>query len=439
MPTLLRALVDYDLNLLQIIASQWDIELAAEDRSEAADELARAMSDAGVVAQIWERLSDRERLALHEIQAQEGRMPFSHFTRRYGEIRPMGPARREREKPWLNPASVTEALYYRGLIVRTFEQTASGAQEHLAIPGDLQTLLPQPGPDITVRPPGYPVAPPRKLEGGWGAAADDVCTILAYLLVRNANSHEWLDETRVESIDRHLRRSGEYAYRALLVTLLHDLELVFEERLLTQITTVVTKEAARPWLEAPRLHQLRSLAETWRDSVTWNDLAYTPGLEADEWPNDPRLGRQVIFDALHEVPAEIWWSLDGLVEYIKDTNPDFQRPGGDYGAWYLRDAYTGGILQGFQYWDHIEGALIRFVIEGPMRWLGLTRNAPGAFTLTPLGLALLGRSDWPSEPDAEARIKVDEQAVINVPPSLSRYERLQIARFSSWMSIPPIP
>ncbi len=438
MPTLLRALVDYDLNFLQIIASQWDIELAAEERAAAAEELAKAMARPGAIAGIWERLSDRERQAVFEVQAQEGRIPFSHFIRRFGEIRPMGPARREREKPWINPASITEALYYRGLIVRTFEQTAAGAVEHIAIPAELQTLLPQPDPEVVKRPPGYPVAPPRKLEGGWGAAADDVCTILAYLIIRNANSREWLSEIPVEQIDCHLRRPTEYAYRALLVTLLHDLDHVYEERLLTQITSVVNKELARPWLEAPRLYQLRSLAETWRDSIMWNDLAYTPGLDADEWPNDPRLARQAVFDAMREVPAEIWWSLDGFIEYIKETNPDFQRPGGDYGAWYLRDAYTGEILQGFQYWDHVEGALIRCIIEGPMRWLGLIRSAPGAFILTPLGLALLGRADWSSGPDPEARIRVDEQGVINVPAALSRYERLQIARLASWMSAPEI-
>jgi hypothetical protein len=146
-----------------------------------------------------------------------------------------------------------------------------------------------------------------------------------------------------------------------------------------------------------------------------------------------------VLSALREVPGEIWWGLDGFIEHLKQTNPDFQRPGGDYAAWYLRDADTGEIMHGFQYWDHIEGALIRFIIEGPMRWLGLVRSGPGIFVVTPLGLALLGRAEWPSTPDPEARIRVDEQGVIGVPATMSRYERLQLARFSAWISPPLIP
>lgn len=438
MPTLARAFVDYDLDLLQIIAVQWDIELTADERGAAAEELAVAMTNPEVVQPTWTRLTEQEQQALYELQAHEGRMLSSHFVRRYGEIRPMGAARREREKPWLDPTSITESLYYKGLIVRAFEKTPGGVQEHIAIPSDLQELLPSPGPEVSTIPPGYPVAPPRKVEGGWGAAADDACTVLAYLMVRETNSLEWLSLQPFETIDRHLRRPDEPAYRAMLVHLLHDLDLLSQEQLLTQITTVVNKDSTRPWLEAPRLHQLRSLAETWQNSAGWNELAYTPGLEADKWPNDPRLARQAVLDAMRQVPAEIWWSLDSFIDYIKQTNPDFQRPGGDYGAWYLRDAYTGEILHGFQYWDPIEGAHIRCIVEGPMRWLGLIQSAPGAFMVTPLGLALLDRGPWPSAPDPDARIRVDEQGIIYVPAGLSRYERLQIARFSAWMSAPPV-
>jgi hypothetical protein len=437
MLTLDRVLVDYDLDLLLIIAAQWDIDLTARERASAAEELAVQMVRPDAVEATWERLTDEERAALNDLLAHEGRLLYSHFTRRYGEPRPMGPARREREKPWLSPDNVAEALYYRGLIVRAFEQTPSGAQEHIVIPDDLRALLPEPEPDAVIAAPGYAVAPPRRFEGGQPTAPDDIATLLAYLLLRAESAREWLSNGPVEKIDRHLRRRDRPACRALLTQLAYDLDLVADQEVLTHIVTQVNKDAVRPWLEAPRLHQLRSLAETWLVSTAWNDLAYTPGLEADDWPNDPRLARQAIVEAMRRVPAEIWWSLGGFVEHIKQTNPDFQRPGGDYAAWYLRDAYTGEIMHGFAYWDHVEGALLRFIIEGPMRWLGLVHAEYGAFLLTPLGLALLGRADWPSAPDPEARIQVDEQGVITVPPDLSRYERLQIARFAAWIDAPP--
>ena len=72
-----------------------------------------------------------------------------------------------------------------------------------------------------------------------------------------------------------------------------------------------------------------------------------------------------------------------------------------------------------------------------MHWLGLVRAGRGGFELTPFGLALQGRADWPLQPDQEARIKVDSQGVISAPAVLSRYERTQLARFSAWISAPP--
>ncbi len=432
MLTLARALIDYEADLLQIIAAQWDIDLPVGSRELLAEELAEAMAQPEAVNATWVRLGEDEQQALFTLQAQEGRMPFTHFTRLYGDIRPMGPARREREKPWLKPDGVTEALYYKGLITRAFERTIAGAQAYIVIPSDLADLLPQPERDSVLPAPGYPVAPPRKFRGGHGIAADDVATLLAYLRIRDVHAQPWLETQPDKSIDRHLRRSRS-KYRAFLTHLLYDLELIYDEAILTHVATKVNKESVRPWLEAPRVHQLRSLAETWLASTSWNDLACTPGLEADEWPNDPRLARQAILAALQQVPAEIWWSLDGLVEHVKQHNPDFQRAGG---AWYLRDRYTGEILQGFQYWDYIEGALIRFIVKGPMRWLGLVHSGRGAFLLTPLGRALLGQESWPSTPDPDTHIRVDDQGTISIPVHLSRYDRLQIARFSAWVSTP---
>jgi hypothetical protein len=143
MLTLARALVDYDLDLLQAIAGQWDIDLTSSDRGLVAEELAAAMLDPEAIHSTWERLGEEAQEALSNLLANEGRLPFAHFTRRYGEIRPMGPARRERERPWTAPISVTEALFYRGLIVRAFEQSTGGAQEFIVVPSDLAEGLPR--------------------------------------------------------------------------------------------------------------------------------------------------------------------------------------------------------------------------------------------------------------------------------------------------------
>jgi hypothetical protein len=436
MPTLARAYVDYEIDLLQVIASQWDLDLQSTDRLAIVDELAGALARPEAVAGIWEWLSDDEQVALTDLIIHEGEIPFAQFCRVHGEIRPMGPARREREKPWLQPISPTEGLYYKGLLIRVFEQTPAGAQEFAAIPDDLLAILPRPIQTEAPQAPGYPVAPPRNLKDGHATAPDDMATILSYLLIREENARLWLTRQPVEIIDHYLRRPDTPAYRALLVQLAYDLGMLVDEQVLTHVVTRVEREVARPWLEAPRTHQIRSLVVAWRASTSWNDLAYTPGLEAEQWPNNPLAAREAILDMLNGVPAEIWWGLDGFIEYVERNNPDFQRPSGDYSAWYLSDAYTGEILHGFQYWRYIEGALLRFIIEGPMRWLGLTHAGRGAFLLTPFGLALQGRAPWPVSPDREVRVRVDQQGLVSVPVDISRYDRLQIARFSAWVSAP---
>jgi len=437
MQALARALADYDLDLIQIIAGQWEIKLLATDRKAAAEELAEAIARPEIAQDCWARLTADEQNALIDLLVNEGRIPYFHFTRRYGEIRPMGPARREREKPWLEPENITEALYYRGLIVRMFENTPAGAQEYMVIPGDLRDLLPAPTAERVKTPPGYAVAPPRRLSSAFPIAPDDAATLLSYLRLRQINAREWLANAPSEVIDRHLRRP-EIAYRAMLAQLLYDLSLIADEELLTQVVTQVNRDAARPWLEAPRSHQIRSLAETWASSLAWNELAFTHGLEADQWSNDPRLARRALLDALHDVPVEIWWSVNSLVDHIKRTNPDFQRPGGDYRSWFLRDTDSGEIMHGFEYWDSIEGAMLRFMIEGPLAWMGLIRTGRGAFMLTEAGLALLERAEWPALPDPTPHVRVDEQGVISVPVDVSRYDRLQIGRFAAWISAPPV-
>ncbi len=436
MLSLTRTLVDYEADLLAAIAELWDIELSSSEPLVMADELASAMIEPDALDAILASLEATENEALRALQAQEGRMPLSHFVRLYGEIRPMGPARRARERPWREPISTTEKLFYYGLIARAFDQTPAGAQEYAYIPDELLALLPPLEPAAARKPPGYPVSPPRRLKGGRDIAPDDLTTLLAFLRIHPTDARPWLLPAPQPRIDRHLRRPDEPVYRALLVHLAYALGLIVDEAGAGLVATDVVADSTRPWLEAPRWHQLRSLAQAWRESVSWNDLIYTPGLEADTWPNDPLASREAVLSALALVPVEIWWSLESFVDFIKEENPDFQRPGGDYSSWYIHDVYTGEVLHGLQYWDYIEGAFIRLVIEGPMQWLGLVEAARGAFRLTRLGLAFLGREEWPSEPDPEGRVTIDSRGVIGIPAVASRYQRYQIARFCSWLPAP---
>ncbi len=73
---------------------------------------------------------------------------------------------------------------------------------------------------------------------------------------------------------------------------------------------------------------------------------------------------------LSRLPQETWWSLNSFVAGIHEKQPDFQRPGGDYDSWFIQRAGEKNFLRGFDTWEEVDGALIRFLISGPLHWLG---------------------------------------------------------------------
>ena len=120
---------------------------------------------------------------------------------------------------------------------------------------------------------------------------------------------------------------------------------------------------------------------------------------------------------------------------MKRADPDFQRPDGNYSGWYLRDAETGRYLSGFESWDAVDGRLLRFLIEGPLFWLGavalgegLPHEAP-LFRLTPAGAAWLnGR--MPAELPQPARLSVADDFTVTAPLLLPLLDRYRLARFT---------
>lgn len=444
MYALARALVDRDTDLLRAIANLWDINLPPKATPhEMVDLLAARLGNPEAVAETWSRLPDEAQAALAALQAGGGRLPLGQFTRAYGELRPMGPARRDREKPWLNPANTTESLYYRGLIDRAFAQSPAGAQEYIFVPHEILAGLPASSIEQPTGPPGESVSgieddDPDILHA-YRTAPDDLTTLLAHFRLNVTQGIVLNPTTAVApAVQPALTMPLQWvddSYQNLLIHLAYELGLITNNDA-GDIRLVA--DTARPWLEAPRPHQFRSLAEAWRDSATWNDLRDIDWLVADEWHNDPLAARRAILAALARVTPGVWWSLDSFVAAIKQETPDFQRPGGDYASWYIRNEDGSEVLHGFENWDLIDGALVRYVVNVIMVYLGMVdwHVTARAFRLTRLGQALVGSGDWPSYADPEAQMTLDEQLVIRVPPDFNRYDRYQIARFAKWRDRP---
>jgi hypothetical protein len=170
--------------------------------------------------------------------------------------------------------------------------------------------------------------------------------------------------------------------------------------------------------------------------------------EPTGWRNDPLLARNKILGHLAKCPLQQWLSLGSFIEAIKENDPDFQRPDGDYTSWYIREVATGQYLIGFEHWDQVEGALIFHLVTKPLHWLGVTSlgyNAEGvlnSFLITAWGVAfpstgLRAGLGLPGEMPVEAApppMVVHPDFTIIAPASGSLYDRFQLERVAAWQS-----
>ncbi len=453
MPDLRRILLDYELDLLKALADLWGLELTALSQKDAAEELITLMRDPARVAEIVDGLPAEAQTALRALR--RDRQPLAQFTRQHGALRQMGAARREREQPWRTDPSPVETLWYRGLLATAFVDDGRGLEEFVFIPSDLIPLLPESLASISAAsPPGRPTPPSAVTRSGPLSAtdaADEVTTLLAYLQINSVNLYEdRLSASARASVTPFLRQPAALDFFTYLVGALGLAEgSPFKP----------AANTARPFLEAERPKQIQRLAEAWRGSRAWNDLKQLPGLlfEGPAWHNEPSAARTAILDWLAQVPPGEWWSLDSFVEAIKERQPDFQRRGGDYESWYIRDAASGDYLRGFVNWERVDGALIRWLIENPLSWLGLieisttantelteknkekdsvlsVNSVVKAFRVTPQGNAFLGKSEWPAA-TPPMPVLASADGLLRVPLATSRYVRFQTARIADWLPL----
>lgn len=421
MPTLIQSLQGRDLGHLRIVAEWWGVELTASQIDLALQELSAALLNPQLVAEVTAALPADARAALLALIEAGGRMPWATFVRLHGEVRQAGAGRRDREQIYRQPVSAAEVLFYRALLARAFFDTPAGVQEFAYIPEDLLDLLQpsmpaeesggRPGRADGSAPFGRP-ASPKERECPLPACdrlLDDATTLLAALRMGLPPPATVIPH---EAVRLFLQAAG---------ILLPSAE-----------GEQVKAEEARRFLEMPRPEALAWLAEAWQTSEQFNELRLLPGLVCEgEWSNQPLATRRFLLDLLAALPAGRWWSLPAFVQDIKAKQPDFQRPAGDYDSWFIRRLSDGVYLRGFATWDEVDGALIRYLITGPLYWLGRTRLAApaGEDTVTAFQVVARPAQDAPVE---NARLHVTSQGRIVVPRLLPRAVRYQIARFCEW-------
>jgi hypothetical protein len=420
MPNLIQSLQGRDLGHLRIVAGLWGVELLQVENEAALKELNTALLNPALVHEIIDSLSTQTRMALERLVEAGGKIAWAAFARQFGEIRESGPGRRDREQIYLQPVSISEILFYRAFLARAFFDTPQGAQEFAYIPDDLIIAMQQPGVQEVKdqsrmqtgtmesersEPPGR-LATPREREHVIPATdhlLDDATTYLAALRMGL--------ETPVTAIPAGTMK--EFLRTAGIV-----------------IGETAPPEQVKSFLEMPRLLALARLTTAWHTSNSLNELRLLPGLACEgEWTNQPEVTREFIFHLLESLPEGKWWSLAAFIRAIKEKSPDFQRPAGDYDSWFIKRLSDGAFLRGFASWDEVEGALIRYLITGPMFWLGMVELARPEENenITAFRINLQRITS-----DEKGKLTATSSGLISVPRSAPRVVRYQIARFCEW-------
>lgn len=427
MLSLKQALHDHELIVLRVIGEWWELDLTGTEKLACVNILAETLGKVDMQLEI-NYLGPEEADTLQDLINSGGRVPVATFERTHGTVRHMGPGRMEREEPWLDPFSPAEALWYRGFLFKAFDESElSDLVEYYYLPDELFNQFPQQS--LKNEKPGNqkshqltPVAQPEEYISETTDAVDDITTMIA--VAQNSP----VREEDLKSIQPFLLNSS-LDRASLLFTLAWELELL-------RGTDEGGKPSRKiiPWLQKNREESLRDIADTWSRSA-WNELWVTPGIicEGSGWQNDPILARTTLLDFLpHE---EGWYQISELVNLVKEEDPDFQRPDGNYDTWYIRDLDSGEYLAGFDNWDLVEGRLLRFLIQGPMAWLGLVETDDPLeeddllFRLSRRALDWLAGRPVVAE-EVEIPIVIHDNATISVPFNTNRYHRFQVARFS---------
>lgn len=404
MPDLYHTFLKYDLGHLRIVAGLWGLELESNEADPAAEELAAALLDPEPVHETMEILPPDSLTALKALASSNGKMEWSAFARRFGEIREMGAGKRDRERPHLKPISAAEILFYRGFIARAFFDSEKGAQEFAYIPEDFLELLKLEGfEEKKGEPLGRPATPVEKAFEipATDHILDDATTLLAAL------------------------RLGMSGWKP-------DLQL----SILLTTAGILKKgepqaEKVKAFLEASRADALNMLAEAWKSSQTFDELRLVPSLICEgEWTNQPQVTREFLLDLVNAIPQNKWWSIPAFVRAVKEKYPDFQRPAGDYDSWFIKRAADGQYLRGFAYWDQVDGALIKQFIQ-TLHWLGMADLAATEEGKEAAAFRIESKVEG-QKSKVEAKITVTSNGKITVSRFFSRAARYQISRFCEW-------
>ena len=420
MPTLIETLIDYEADMLAMIAEQWGVDQDLDAGKSQSKQIAKLLADEELIYEIWQALPQQASNALIRLLQNNGRLPFDRFTREFGDLREMGAARRDKVRPDRHPQSTTELLFYKGLIARAFFKQGKDTLEFVFIPDEILHFLEKEiSSQHTASVPILPGNTPARSLPADDGILEHACTFLAAIragIPRKSLAFE--------------RPTVPYDF------LLH---LLIECGLLDQ------KGLAQPqkigaFLEAPRQQTFSLLSHTWQESQVIDETKLLTNLDFEGGMKiDPLSLRKKVFATLQSLPNANWLEIGEFRTWMRTYQPDFLRTGGEYESWIIKDKITGQYLKGFESWGKIEGALLDTMIRGPFFWLGLvdlgakTRNGlPNLFRPSAWMANLLSGENARYEKQPAVSFTLNKDGRILIERAFPLSIRYQIARFCEW-------
>ncbi len=353
MATLYDTFRDYEIDLLEMITEQWGIEDAVNWRKEPANQIAGAIQDAALFTEIVTSLPEPAQAAFHELAEKGGRIEREVFARKYGDVREMGAAVREKERPDRAPCNEAETLFYRGLIALAFFEVKGETKEYYFIPDEFLTYSQQ-APKTDEMPSLQPLASSKKKD----ISTRDAPDLLQMLTLRLAILRGNIPETEFGGI--------------IQMDAIPFLDALLKENGILDKDRNISAPEGKTILLEEETDLLRELYKNWYKSEQTNDLRMIPELEFDgQWVNNPIKPRRAIVDMIQALHAEQWYQLEEMVQWIYESSPHFMRSGGEYEQWFIKKRGSEEYLQGFDAWPEVDGAYAHYLISGPLHWLGM--------------------------------------------------------------------
>ena len=348
---------------LSVIASFWLNLRSTPNYEELIRMLCDRMTDPAVLKKKLNSPEWQEFLSLFQYLIQKDGIEESEgFEAMFGPFRVAGTDRIMREKLWKNPVSHTESLRYRGLIFREIRPMNEVLKDCYVLPEDLLKIISgiipmQAAPTSTV--PVLTVRPAIPSETAFVAAEDKSLPDLFCLGLALKRDERMLTFPGLDVTDTWIR---------FLDALISD-SVYFDD------TNNPNTEAIRNFLIHNRTSARISLLRIWRNTENYNELIESPEINVLTDPVFSKTKpRGVILKLLSDLSPDTWISANGFLAAVKKAHPQFLRDAFREERWQLQDT-EGNDLSGIGAWYQMEGAYLRFLLSGPLSWLGLAQCA----------------------------------------------------------------